>query len=71
MQLNQNMIMNIIEKGQINNEIRNDIPDKQLSLIIMGALRLIVSKWRLSKYSFDLEQEGAELWKSLKKIIEL
>jgi len=70
MQLNQNMIINIIKKGQKNNEIRHDIPDKQLSIIIMGALRLIVSKWRLSKYSFDLEQEGAELWKSLKRLIE-
>ena len=71
MQLNQNMIIKIIEKGQQNNEIRNDIPEKQLSVIIMGALRLIVAKWRLSKYSFNLEQEGAELWNSIKKIIEL
>ena len=71
MQLNQNMIIKLIKKGQKNNEIRNDIPDKQLSIIIMGALRLIVAKWRLSKYSFDLEQEGAELWNSIKKVIEL
>ena len=69
MQLNQNMIIKIIEKGQQNNEIRSDIPEKQLSIIIIGALRLIVAKWRLSKYSFDLEQEGAELWNSFKEVI--
>lgn len=69
MQLNQNIIIKIIEKGQQNNEIRSDIPEKQLSIIIMGALRLTVAKWRLSKYSFDLEQEGAEMWNSIKKVI--
>ena len=69
MQLNQNMIIKIIETGQQNNEIRKDIPKDQLSLIIMGALRLIVAKWRLSKYSFDLEQEGGKLWNSIEKII--
>lgn len=69
MQLNQNMIKKIIETGQRNHEIRTDIPEKQLSIIIMGALRLIVAKWRLSKYSFDLELEGTELWNSIKKTI--
>lgn len=71
MQFNQNMIIKIIIKGQQNNEIRKDIPEKLLSIIIMGTLRLIVSKWRLSNFSFDLETEGAELWNSLKKVIEL
>ena len=69
MQLNQNMIIKIIKKGQQKSEIRSDIPQKQLSLIIMGALRIIVAKWRLSKYSFDLEKEGAVLWISIKKVI--
>ncbi|MCK5148121.1 TetR/AcrR family transcriptional regulator [bacterium] len=70
MQMNQNMILEIIERGQQSNEIRNDIPEKHLSIIIMGALRLIVSKWRLSNFSFDLETEGADLWKSLRILIE-
>jgi TetR/AcrR family transcriptional regulator, fatty acid metabolism regulator protein len=71
MQLNQDMIVKIIEKGQQNNEIRNDIPENQLSIMIMGTLRLMVTKWRLSKYSFDLEQEGADLLNSIKKILVL
>ncbi|NQT27147.1 TetR/AcrR family transcriptional regulator [candidate division KSB1 bacterium] len=70
MQLNQKMILNIIKAGQQSHEIRNDISEKQLSIIIMGALRLIVSKWRLSNFSFDLETEGIGLWESLKKLIE-
>jgi len=70
MNLNQNIIMKIIERGQQNNEFISDIPKKQLSIIIMGALRLIVTKWRLSKYSFDLKHEGIELLNSIKMVIE-
>lgn len=70
MKLNQNIIMKIIEGGQQNNEIRSDIPKEQLYLIIIGALRLIVTKWRLAKYSFDLKKEGIELLNPIKKIIE-
>ncbi len=69
MRLNQEAMLSLIEKGQVNNEFRKDIPKEQLSLIIMGALRLIVKKWKLSNYSFDLEKEGADLWKSIKILI--
>ncbi|MBN2008012.1 TetR/AcrR family transcriptional regulator [candidate division KSB1 bacterium] len=69
MQTNQSMIINIIERGQQTNEIRNDIPAKHLSIMVMGALRLLVTKWRLSQYSFNLQQEGAELWRSLNLLL--
>ena len=70
MQSNKNTFNKIIKKGQQNNKIRKDIPEEQLSLIIMGALRLIVTKWRLSNFAFDLEKKGRELWKSIEKLIE-
>jgi AcrR family transcriptional regulator len=70
MKLSQESISALIKKGQGNNEIRKDIPVEQFSLIFMGALRLIVKKWKLSDFSFDLEKEGAELWKSIKKLME-
>ncbi len=69
MQMNQKMIIKILKSGQQNNEIRNDISKKQLSIIIMGALRFLVTRWRLSKYSFNLKQEGTDLWSSIKKIL--
>ncbi|MBC8186147.1 TetR/AcrR family transcriptional regulator [candidate division KSB1 bacterium] len=70
MKLSQQAMSTLIKKGQGNNEIRKDIPEEQLSLIIMGALRLIVKKWKLSNFSFDLEKEGGKLWKSIIKLIE-
>lgn len=69
MQLNQNMIIKVIKNGQKNQEIRNDISEKQSCTIIMGALRLIVTRWRLSKYSFNLQQEGFLTFNSIKTLI--
>jgi len=69
MQSNNIVITNIIEIGQKNKEIRDDIPIEQLTLIIMGSLRLIVKKWKMDNFSFDLEKEGEILWNSIKIII--
>ena len=69
MQLSQDTMIALIEKGQKRGEIRSDIPKESLSLIMMGALRLMVTKWRLSGFSFDLEKEGTELWDSIEKIL--
>ncbi len=69
MQSNQNLIIEIIKEGQQSKEIRTDIPESQLGIIIMGALRLIVNRWQLSKHSFDLEKEGLLTFNSIKKLI--
>lgn len=51
------------------NELRDDIDKQHLALIIMGTLRLIVTKWHLSKHGFDLIKEGGRVWMALKKVI--
>ncbi len=66
----QQMIFDIIKKGQSDGFIRTDISTDQLSLTVVGALRLIVAKWRLSGFAFDLQTEGQKLWNAIKKIIE-
>lgn len=55
------------EKGQ--QECRTDVPPRDLAGIIMGASRLLVTRWRLSSFTFDLEKEGAQLWKSLRIVL--
>jgi len=70
MKLSQGKILAIIEEGQNNGEIREDISKVQLSLILMGALRLIVTRWRLAGFQFNLEEEGRILWNSLRKLIQ-
>ena len=38
-------------------------------MVIMGALRLTVTRWRLAKYGFDLRREGETLWESLRALV--
>ncbi len=55
------------KKGRV--ECRRDVPAKDLTRVIMGAFRFLVTRWRLSGYTFDLEKEGAALWQSLRLMI--
>ncbi len=65
----QKTILSIIEKGQKNDNIRKDIPSTSLSMMFIGTLRFIVTKWHLSGFAFDLEQEGIELWHGIERLI--
>jgi len=69
MQTNFEAIQKMITQGQQSGEIRTDICEEQITTIIMGTLRLHVNKWKLSDFSFDLKQEGINLWKTIKKLI--
>ncbi len=69
MNKNQEIVFDIIKAGQKQNLIRKDIDTQELAFIIIGALRLVVTKWRLSNFAFDLEQEGKKLWNSVMKLI--
>ena len=69
MQESQAIVRSVIENGQKSGQMRTDISAKQLSLLITGALRLIVTQWRLSGFAFDLQKEGRKLWKSIKQIV--
>lgn len=54
-------IVQILKSGLRKNEIRSDIPVKQLSWMIMGTMRMLVSKWRISGYTLDLVKEGRQM----------
>ena len=59
----------ILAAAQHAQEIRGDIPAEHLALMILGTLRLLVKRWRLSKYGFDLRQESQAVWQSLKTLM--
>lgn len=69
MEESQKIIETILDRGQKAGKFRQDISAEKLTLLIIGALRLIVTKWRLSNFSFDLQKEGQELWKSIEQIV--
>ncbi|MCP4402236.1 MAG: TetR/AcrR family transcriptional regulator [bacterium] len=62
-------IVDIIADAQKAGDIRTDIPREHLALIVLGALRLMVKRWRLSNYSFDLKQESGRVWASLQTLL--
>ena len=55
---NETTVENIMLKGQQNNEVRTDINEKSLALMTMGSLRLMVKRWSLENYNFNLKEEG-------------
>ncbi len=65
----QRKIFEAVGEGQVNGQIRNEIPQKHVVIFIMGTFRLLVIRWRLSGFNFDLKQEGKELFSSMKKLI--
>ncbi|MEW5822146.1 MAG: TetR/AcrR family transcriptional regulator [Cyanobacteriota bacterium] len=69
MKKHQKTISEIIDKAQNNNEIRSDIPIEHITLIIMGSLRLLVTRWRISGFSFDIVKESKNVWKSINTLI--
>lgn len=50
-------------------EIRSDIEPDMLFRIVFGPVRLLIKQWGMSGHAFDLEQTGAELWKSMKTLL--
>ncbi len=69
MKENQKILLPIIKAGQKVGVIKKDVTADQIAFIIIGTIRLIVTKWRLSNYSFNLEKEGMSLWKSIELLI--
>ena len=70
MDKNDKILTEIITHGQKKNEIRNDIPAKHLSTIIMGSLRLFVKKWQFLESVNNLPSQGQELFDSIKLLIQ-
>ena len=62
-------IEDIILEGQNKGEIRTDIDNQTLALIVIGALRFRVKQWDLKDQHKDLKKEGDKLIKGLKKIL--
>jgi AcrR family transcriptional regulator len=59
----------LIGEGQAAGEARKDVDKQQLALLIMGSMRLLVTRWRLSGFAFDLAKEGESLLGSLRKLL--
>lgn len=62
-------IHTLLRNGVRNGSVRRDIPSKQLAWIVMGTMRLLITKWRIAGYSFDLAGEGRRMTAHLAVIL--
>ena len=62
-------ITGLIAKGQLDGSIRTDIEKDELSIIVMGSIRHIVTVWRLSGFTVDIINTGNKLLKTLEVLI--
>ncbi len=69
MQYNQKVIVSLLENGQASGAFRNDVAAQELAFMITGALRLVVTQWRIADYGFDLQEEGQRLCKTIEVLI--
>jgi len=63
------LLENIIQLGQKDQSIREDVNASQLADIIMGSMRFTILRWRLNDFKFNLIKEGDELWNAINIIL--
>ncbi len=63
------LLVGLINEAQKKGQIRKDIEAEHIFLMIIGSLRLLISRWLSSKKSFELRQAAGRLWQSLEKVI--
>ena len=69
MEESQMKMMKLIQQGQNKGDIIDSIDAEELVLMIIGSFRLLVTKWHMSKNSFDLEISTEKLINAFEKLI--
>ena len=60
-EMTHDRVYGMLREGARSGEVRSDIPAKQLAWMVMGTMRLLVARWRISGYSLDLVREGQQM----------
>lgn len=68
-QSHQQLLVKSITQAQAEGRIVPGIPPQHVFMMVIGALRLLVTRWRGAAFSFDLAAEGQKLWQSVEKLI--
>jgi len=67
--INNHTFISIINTGQTNHEIIKTVDSQELTLLVMGAYRLMVKHWKMDNFSYNLKDRSDKLMKSIKIII--
>ncbi|MCB2212258.1 TetR/AcrR family transcriptional regulator [bacterium] len=63
------LISSLIRLGQEQGDIRKDVSQDSLALVLMGSLRVLVARWRINGFRGDLKQQGESLIETLKRLL--
>ena len=70
MQYKSGIIKIILEAGIEEGSVRNDIAITELQHTIVGSFRLLLHKWRLSDFNFDLPNAGKTMMNTLNLLLQ-
>ena len=59
--MKESIMTELIRQGQDTGEITKQSDAEMLVLIVMGSLRMLTKKWKMSGYEFNLKDEGKKL----------
>lgn len=63
------LITKIIEVGKENNEFKNSIETQEIVHIVMGSFRMMMLKWKLSKFEINLINQGNKIMNTAIKLL--
>lgn len=65
----KNHLTDAIRQGQASGAFVGDLPAEDLAHMLMGSFRLLMLRWRMADFSFDVKQSGRDLMQNLYKLI--
>ncbi len=63
------VINEVLTKGITDGSIRNDIDIKELQHTVVGYFRLLLHKWRLNNFEFDLSSAGKTMMETISLLL--
>lgn len=70
MQVKMKHLMPVLMQGQQQGVFTNAITIEELMHIVMGSFRLLMFKWRIAGFQFDIERQGQNMLLSLSTLIQ-
>lgn len=68
-QYKMQLIAKIIEDGKQNNEFTNSLETEEILHIIIGSFRMMMLKWKFSKFEIDLINQGNKIMDTTIKLL--
>lgn len=62
-------LTSLLAAGRESGEIRPGVDPEMAALLVMGGMRLLATRWRLSGLAFDLEAEGRDMLKAVRRML--